>query len=25
VTEVNISVNDLHFPGDEQPAESRVE
>jgi uncharacterized alkaline shock family protein YloU len=25
VTEVNISVNDLYFPGDEQPAESRVE
>jgi uncharacterized alkaline shock family protein YloU len=25
VTEVNISVNDLHFPGDEQPTESRVE
>jgi uncharacterized alkaline shock family protein YloU len=25
VTEVNIAVNDLHFPGDEQPAESRVE
>jgi uncharacterized alkaline shock family protein YloU len=25
VTEVNISVNDLHFPDDDQPAESRVE
>lgn len=25
VTEVNITVNDLHFPGDDQPDESRVE
>lgn len=26
VTEVNVAVNDLHFPGDDQPAqESRVE
>lgn len=25
VTEVNVSVNDLYFPGDEQPEEPRVE
>jgi len=25
VTEVNVSVNDLYFPGDEQPEEQRVE
>jgi len=25
VTEVNIAVNDLHFPGDDAPAETRVE
>ena len=25
VTEVNIAVNDLHFPGDDQPEETRVE
>jgi uncharacterized alkaline shock family protein YloU len=25
VTEVNVSVNDLHFPGDAEPAGSRVE
>ncbi len=25
VTEVNINVNDLFFPGDEEPAEARVE
>lgn len=25
VTEVNIAVNDLHFPGDDQPDETRVE
>lgn len=25
VTEVNIAVNDLHFPGDDQPDDTRVE
>lgn len=25
VTEVNIEVNDLHFPGEEEPGEARVE
>lgn len=25
VTEVNIAINDLHFPGDDQPDETRVE
>ena len=25
VTEVNIAVNDLHFPGDDEPDETRVE